>query len=376
MFRKNDNQSSERVIFQTRPNLILGCKKAILGIILLIFVLFISGPIIKFIGNMQVYMISQIKLPITRYVAIAVFVVILIIILYIILQIIGWYSKEYLLTDSKIIVKSGIIFTRKNYMPYSTIQDINTSQSIFARLFNVGSISVFSAYDNNQIALENISEPSKVEEIIFSNMSRGPYHSREYYHMDSNNDYYQSPQQDFHKNSYNGHYQSPQQDYHAPSRQKYYQSSQQNYSPEYQENTEDYYPEDDYDDVDVITPIHQEEHYQRRQYDYYPDDLNYYESKKPKYEYEPYHENLEHNINRAINEEYDSYSNSKNSSYDDSYYNQENPNNHYSNHDYYDNSAEKFSYNEDVSNNSKSKKNDVDENSEKVIKRHFDKFKR
>ena len=179
MFRKNDNQSNERVIFQ-----------AILGIILLIFVLFISGPIIKFIGNMQVYMISQIKLPLTRYVAIAVFVVMLIIILYIIFQIVGWYAKEYILTDSKIIVKSGVVFTRKNYMPYSTIQDVNTSQSIFARLFNVGSVSVYSAYDNNQIALENISDPSKVEEIIFSNMSRGSYHSPEYYPRDSNNDYY------------------------------------------------------------------------------------------------------------------------------------------------------------------------------------------
>lgn len=368
MFRKNDNQSNERVIFQAKPNLILGCKKAILGIILLIFVLFISGPIIKFIGNMQVYMISQIKLPLTRYVAIAVFVVMLIIILYIIFQIVGWYAKEYILTDSKIIVKSGVVFTRKNYMPYSTIQDVNTSQSIFARLFNVGSVSVYSAYDNNQIALENISDPSKVEEIIFSNMSRGPYHSPEYYSRDSNNDYYQSPQQDYQRPSY--------QDYQRPPRQNYYQSSRQDYYYNHQENVDDYYPEDDYDGVDVITPVHQEEKYQHRQYDYYPDDLNYSESKKPKYEYEPYHENLEHNINRAMSEEYNSYSNSKNSHYDDSYYIQENSNKYYSDYDNYDNSAEEFSYNDDVTLNSKSKKNDVDDSSEKVIKRHFDKFKR
>ena len=304
-------------------------------------------------------MISQIKLPLTRYVAIAVFVVMLIIILYIIFQIVGWYAKEYILTDSKIIVKSGVVFTRKNYMPYSTIQDVNTSQSIFARLFNVGSVSVYSAYDNNQIALENISDPSKVEEIIFSNMSRGPYHSPEYYPRDSNNDYYQSPQQD----------------YHRPPRQNYYQSSRQDYY-NHQENVDDYYPEDDYDGVDVITPIHQEEKYQRRQYDYYPDDLNYSESKKPKYEYEPYHENLEHNINRAMSEEYNSYSSSKNSHHDNSYYSQENSNNYYSDYDNYDNSTEEFSYNDDVTSNSKSKKNDVDDSSEKVIKRHFDKFKR
>ena len=39
MFGKKDNQSNERVIYQAKPNLILGCKKAILALILLIFIL-------------------------------------------------------------------------------------------------------------------------------------------------------------------------------------------------------------------------------------------------------------------------------------------------------------------------------------------------
>ena len=205
MFGKKDNQSNERVIYQAKPNLILGCKKAILALILLIFILCITGPIIKFIGGLQVYLISQIKLPITRYTSIALFVVILIIILYMIWQIIGWNAKEYILTDSKIIVKSGVILTRKNYMPYSTIQDVNTSQNILERLFNVGSVSVFSAYDNNQISIENVSNPSEVEEIIFNNMSR-------------NSGYYQAPP----PNSNSG-YRNPQQGYYQDPQQGYYQ---------------------------------------------------------------------------------------------------------------------------------------------------------
>ncbi len=211
MFGKKDNQSNERVIYQAKPNLILGCKKAILALILLIFILCITGPIIKFIGGLQVYLISQIKLPITRYTSIALFVVILIIILYMIWQIIGWNAKEYILTDSKIIVKSGVILTRKNYMPYSTIQDVNTSQNILERLFNVGSVSVFSAYDNNQISIENVSNPSEVEEIIFNNMSR-------------NSGYYQAPP----PNSNSG-YRNPQQGYYQDSQQGYYQDPQQGY---------------------------------------------------------------------------------------------------------------------------------------------------
>ena len=366
MFGKNDNQSNERIIYEAKPNLILSCKKAILGFILLIIALFVSGPIIQYIGHMQVYLISYIKLPLTRYAAVAVFVVILIIILYIIWQIMGWYSKEYILTESKIIVKSGIILTSKNSMPYSTIQDINTSQSIFARLFNVGSISAYSAYDNNQVALENISNPSKVEEIIFSNMNR-------------NRGYYQPPHQNLNGNYQQDYYQSQNQN--GNYQQDYYQSQNQNgnYQKDYyQSPQQNYYPEDDYDDDDVvvITPIRQEEQYQRRQYDYYPEDLNYNNAQQPKYEYEPYNENLENDINRAMNNEYESYGDSPEPYNNASNYNEARSDYSDSNDYYYHENENKFSYNEDVKKDSNSQQNNMDESSEKVIKRHFDKFKK
>ena len=348
MFRKKDNQSNERVIYQAKPNLILGCKKAILALILLIFILCITGPIIKFIGGLQVYLISQIKLPITRYTSIALFVVILIIILYMIWQIIGWNAKEYILTDSKIIVKSGVILTRKNYMPYSTIQDVNTSQNILERLFNVGSVSVFSAYDNNQISIENVSNPSEVEEIIFNNMSR----NSGYYQAPppNSNSGYRNPQQGYYQDSHQGYYQDPQ--------QGYYQDSQRNYN--YSQGNEDY------DDV-VITPI-QHERYQPRQYDYYPEDLDYNNVQKPKYEYETYDENLEHNINRAMSGGFESYNDSQNDSYNNDYYNKEINNDSYNN-DYYENERQSPKKHDKKDSNEK-------DTSESVIKRHFDKFKK
>ena len=348
MFGKKDNQSNERVIYQAKPNLILGCKKAILALILLIFILCITGPIIKFIGGLQVYLISQIKLPITRYTSIALFVVILIIILYMIWQIIGWNAKEYILTDSKIIVKSGVILTRKNYMPYSTIQDVNTSQNILERLFNVGSVSVFSAYDNNQISIENVSNPSEVEEIIFNNMSR-------------NSGYYQAPPPNSnsgYRNPQQGYYQDPQQGYYQDPQQGYYQDSQRNYN--YSQGNEDY------DDV-VITPI-QHERYQPRQYDYYPEDLDYNNVQKPKYEYETYDENLEHNINRAMSGGFESYNDSQNDSYNNDYYNKEINNDSYNN-DYYENERQSPKKHDKKDSNEK-------DTSESVIKRHFDKFKK
>ena len=320
MFSKNDNQANERIIYQAKPNLILGCKKAILGVILLAFVLSVSGKIIQFVGEMQVYLISQISLPLTRYTAIGVFVLILVIVVYIIWQIVGWYAKDYILTDSKIIIKSGVLLTRKNYMPYATIQDINTSQSIFARLFNVGSISVYSAYDNNQMSLENISNPSKVEEIIFSKMTQSM--NRFAYNRKPNYLYRDMPLQD--------------------------------------------YDEDYYDDVS-ITPIAHEQAYGRRQYEYYPEDLSYDAGQRPRYEYEPYDESLEDSINRAMN--------TPQYGQNDNYYNQVRQDYSYSSDDEYYDETESY-YDNQPSQDSSPRQDTQEESSEKIIRRHFDKFKR
>ena len=109
LFNKNDDNVRDRVIYKTKPNMLLGCKKAILGIVLLLIILFVSPLAIQFIGEMQVYLISYVKLSLTRYAAIAFFVIILIDVVYIIWQLVGWYSLEYTLTDSKIIIQSGVL---------------------------------------------------------------------------------------------------------------------------------------------------------------------------------------------------------------------------------------------------------------------------
>lgn len=328
LFDKNDNQANERILYQTKPNMLLGCKKAIYGVILLIAVLIISPMAVQFIGEMQVYMISQIKLPLTRFAAIAFFVIILCIVLYIIWQLIGWYSMEYTLTDSKIIIKSGVLSTKKNYMPYATIQDVNTSQNLFGRLLNIGSVSVFSAYDNNQLELANISNPSEAENIIFSQMI-GP--------------------------------RSFQPQYMAP-RHNYRQDIERNYPEE----------EEYYDEFEPITPIGRERELERRQYEYYPENLDFEEEIYPKhtYEYEPYSDNFQSNVNNIVDDlqhprDYPP----------DSYYND--ARDEYSRGDdvYYEDIEPQIYYNEEADQNPEKDSEDMDP-SQKAIKRHFDKFKR
>ncbi len=216
MFGKKDNKNNERIIYQAKANVVFGCKKVIYGIILLFVLLFLTGIIIKFIGEMQVYMISFVQLPLTRYVTIAMFVAMIAISIYIVWQAISWHSKEYILTESKIIIKSGVLVTHKNYMPFATIQDVSTSQSFLARMFNVGSISVYNAYDNNQIFIEDINNPSEVEDIIFNKITGSRSQpqrlnmNNQYYddvitpeHAETNQGYTYYPNETYPQNNYN-----------------------------------------------------------------------------------------------------------------------------------------------------------------------------
>lgn len=339
LFNKNENRPNERILYKTKPNMILGCKKAIIGFILLVAVFFVSPTVIRFIGEMQVYLISHIKLSLTRYTAIAFFVVILVIVIYIIWQLVAWYSIEYTLTDSRIIIKSGVLSTKKNYMPYSTIQDVNTSQSIIAKLFNLGSVSVFSAYDNNQMVLSNILNPSEVEEIIFS-------------HMVGSRSFQPQP----------------------PRIQQYYGS-------QYNDYEEDYFDRNDnYDEFEPITPLtHERFSNKRRDYEYYPDDFGFDETKNHTYEYEPfdnrYGGSYENSSRRFPQDEYYNEQ-TPNRGSRDNYYNEVRNNYSYSDEDYYNNIDSESYYNDGGNEFSQNDQRDVDDSPHTAIRRHFDKFKK
>ncbi len=363
LFSKNDERANERVLYKTKPNMILGCKKAIFGVVLLAIAFVVSPLVIKFIGKMQVYLISQIQLPLTRYAAIGFFVVILAIILYVIWQILRWFSIEYILTDSRIIIKKGLLSTKKNYMPYSTIQDIDTSQSIFARLFNVGTVSAFSAYDNNQIKLENISNPSEVEEIIFSNM------------LGYRN--FQEPPRNFINRQYDNH--RP-----AVNRNENYYGNQGpavNYNETYYDNQGPAvnHNDDYYDEYEPITPIgHERNNYPRREYEYYPEEFSFQESRTNKYEYEPYNDDLDYNVERVMNTSNDNirYEGSSNGFSNEGYYNEVRNNYSQDERDYYSDNEREFHYSSSDEKTYQNEQNQVDDSSENAIRRHFDKFKK
>uniref|UniRef100_UPI003869CA02 PH domain-containing protein n=1 Tax=Methanobrevibacter sp. TaxID=66852 RepID=UPI003869CA02 len=141
------------------------------------------------IGNMNVYLIESTKVPMTRYFAIAVFILIMIVILYIILKLLIWTSIKYTITESRVIVEKGILLQKKNYMPFNTIQDVSRSQSLLGKIFSVGTITLYSAYDGKDMELKDVSSPKKIEDIIFENMRGTHLRTRNFYDDDFNSNF-------------------------------------------------------------------------------------------------------------------------------------------------------------------------------------------
>ena len=405
LFNKNDKIANERIIYETRPNMILGCKKAILGIILLIVILSVASPVISYIGNMQVYLISYINVGLTYYTAIALFVIIFILILYIIWQLLSWYSISYTLTDRRIIVKKGLLNTKKSYMPYNTIQDINTSQNIIERLLNIGTVSIFSAYDNNQMEIANISSPGEVEEILFDEMNRFRFNDRS--SNDFNNQYDEYPPRNLRKSSkkhkkHNHRFNKRK----NPPRNLFEEEgySDDEYRPYMNEEIPDnyyeerqysgnYYEEPQYDnnyeeEYSSANDYYKEQNHSKGQnnYEYYPEDLNYQNNshkKYKKYDYEYYDgdNNLERNIDSAMKNLDGSYKfEGYNDNYDDSSsYNEEYNNQEYEDSEPYYNDYDEMDYYLDENRNDftkKESKNKSFDDRNTIVQRHFDKFKK
>ena len=190
MFGKDKKEEfKEKILYETQPNIFVYSKGILISMFVLGFLFFLYSAGIQYIGNMNVYLIESTKVPMARYFAIAVFILIMIIFLYIILKLLIWTSIKYTITESRVIVEKGILFQKKNYMPFNTIQDVSRSQSLLGKIFSVGTITLYSAYDGKDLELKDVSSPKKIEDIIFENMRGTHLRYRNVYDDDFNSSF-------------------------------------------------------------------------------------------------------------------------------------------------------------------------------------------
>ena len=163
---RRNSSSEERVLFETRPRLIVRLKSAIFKFIIVLVLLYFFTTIIRYAALLQGSVSTLVKVPLVTGTTYVVLTIILLLLLWILWNILSWRSENYKLTNQRVMVKTGVIRKNSVYMHYNKIQDIIISQSIMERITNSGDIEIFGGHDRTSLILEDIPNPSEVENMI------------------------------------------------------------------------------------------------------------------------------------------------------------------------------------------------------------------
>lgn len=173
-----DRMSSERVLYESQPNMMLYSDNFIFKIIILFILVFMFSPILALVYMIQGTLQSNYNMHFINmtYIAeIILFLCILIIIIKLVLDYLDWKNTQYTLTDKRIIIKRGLFNKEKISMPYAKVQDIDVSQSVLERILGAGDIVIYGGRDNVETILDEVPNPREVEEIILNQVNQLNY---------------------------------------------------------------------------------------------------------------------------------------------------------------------------------------------------------
>jgi len=78
-----------------------------------------------------------------------------------------WYSTQYVLTDHRIIVRTGIVARKGRDMPLSRVNDVSFSHSFIERFLNCGTLQVESAGTQGQLVIHSVPDVEQIQRDIY-----------------------------------------------------------------------------------------------------------------------------------------------------------------------------------------------------------------
>ena len=121
----NELMGNEEILYEGKPSFLFTCKNVIIGFVVVAFILGSTLTILSTISDLEVYSFDSLRYPIAQYVSLAIYGFIFLIIIWSIWNLVNWYSINYIVTNGRVITKSGIIREQKSYMSFKNVQDIN-----------------------------------------------------------------------------------------------------------------------------------------------------------------------------------------------------------------------------------------------------------
>ncbi len=156
----------ERVLFETRPRFIVSVKSAIIKFIIILLLLYFFTTILRYAALLQGRVNNLVNIPFVQGTTYALIIIIFLFLIWILWNFLSWRSKNYTVTNQRVMIKTGIIRKKSVYMHYDKIQDIIVSQSIMERISYSGDIEIFGGHDRTSLILEDIPNPGEVENMI------------------------------------------------------------------------------------------------------------------------------------------------------------------------------------------------------------------
>ncbi|MDD3984629.1 MAG: PH domain-containing protein [Methanobacterium sp.] len=167
MNRNNQQKHpGERILFKTRPMFIPALEPALFKLVILLLILFFFTTLIGYAAVLQGKIIYLTTFPFVEWFTYGLILIVALLFLSILWSFLSWKSTCYILTDKRVIIKSGIISKKNIYMHYNKIQDIIVSQGIVQRITSSGDIQIYGGHDRTTLFLKNTQKPKEIENRI------------------------------------------------------------------------------------------------------------------------------------------------------------------------------------------------------------------
>ena len=78
-----------------------------------------------------------------------------------------WWTTQYVFTNRRIIIRTGILSRKGRDMPLSKVNDVSFDNTVWERLLNTGTLMVQSAAESGQLIIENIPDVENVQREVY-----------------------------------------------------------------------------------------------------------------------------------------------------------------------------------------------------------------
>ena len=78
-----------------------------------------------------------------------------------------WYSTQYVFTDHRIIVRTGVVARKGRDMPLSRVNAVSFSHSFIERFLNCGTLQVESAGTQGQLVIKSVPDVEQIQRDIY-----------------------------------------------------------------------------------------------------------------------------------------------------------------------------------------------------------------